>query len=118
LRHQRFHDGASALEGMNRTEEIARGKIALNLFEFVQQLFEPELVGLVNDDEQHFIVFRWRGARFLESQELLQIQIVGIRERRHTLHARFNTLTFQRFKGASDSSAAARNAHLAASEKR
>src|SRR6267378_3458796 len=56
LRHQRLHDGASALEGMNRAEEIPCGKIFLNFFKLMQQLFEPELVGLMNDDEEHFIV--------------------------------------------------------------
>src|SRR4026207_1125883 len=60
LCHQRLHDGSSALEGMNRAEEIACGKILFNFFKLMQQLLEPELIGLVNDDEEHFIVFRRR----------------------------------------------------------
>jgi len=45
---------------MNRAEEIASGKILLNFFKLMQQLLEPELIGLVNDDEEHFIVLRRR----------------------------------------------------------
>src|SRR2546429_2659471 len=60
LAHQCLHDGPGAFEGMNRTEEIACGKILLNFFKLMQQLLKPELIGLMNDDEQHFIVFRWR----------------------------------------------------------
>src|SRR6476660_151015 len=56
LRHQRLHNGPGTLEGMNRAEEISCGKISLNFFKLVQQLFEPEFIGLVNDDEEHFIV--------------------------------------------------------------
>ena len=43
---------------MNGAEKIARGKISFNLFELVQQLLEPELVGLMDDDEQHLVVLR------------------------------------------------------------
>ena len=45
---------------MNRAEEIACGKIFLNFFKLMQELLEPELVSLVNDDEEHFVVLRWR----------------------------------------------------------
>src|SRR2546423_339598 len=60
LPHERLHDCPRAFEGMNRAEEIPCGKIFLNFFKLMQQLLKPELIGLVNDDEEHFIVFRRR----------------------------------------------------------
>ena len=41
---------------MDRAEEIARGEISFYFFKFMEQLLEPQLVGLVNDDEQHLIM--------------------------------------------------------------
>src|ERR1700730_3426508 len=51
-----LHDGAGALEGMNRTEEIAGGEIAFYFCKLMQELFEPELVGLMNDNEKHLVM--------------------------------------------------------------
>ena len=41
---------------MNRPEEIASGEIAFNFFKLMEQLLEPKLIGLVDDDEQHFVM--------------------------------------------------------------
>ena len=41
-------------------QKIASGKIVLNFFKLMQQLLKPQLIGLMNDNEQHFIVFRRR----------------------------------------------------------
>jgi hypothetical protein len=68
---------------MDGAEKIAGGKIALYFFKLMQQLLEPKLVGLMNDDEKHLIVFRRRGARALQPEQLLQIEIVGVGEWRH-----------------------------------
>ncbi len=64
---------------MNRAEEIAGRQISLYFFELVKQLLEPQLVGLMNDDEQHLVVLGRGGARLLESQQDLKIEITGIR---------------------------------------
>jgi hypothetical protein len=56
LRDEHFHDCADALERMNRAEEIASGKISFYFLELVQQLLKPQLVGLVDDDEQRLVV--------------------------------------------------------------
>ena len=56
LPDERFHDRPRAFEGMNRAEEIAGRKIVFDLFKLVEQLLEPELVSLMDDDEQHLIV--------------------------------------------------------------
>src|SRR3954452_7183437 len=65
LTNKGLHDRAGPLEGMDRAEQIARAEVALYLLELVQELFEPELVGLVDNDEQHFIVLGRTGARIL-----------------------------------------------------
>jgi len=64
---------------MDRGEEVAGGKIALYFFKLVQQLLEPKLVGLMDDDEKHLIVFRRRGTGLLQREQFLQIKVVGIR---------------------------------------
>ena len=64
---------------MNRAEQIAGGEISLYFLKLMQQLFEPQLVCLMNDDKQHLVVLGRRGARVLESQQLLQIEITRIR---------------------------------------
>jgi hypothetical protein len=51
----------------------------------MQQLLKPELVRLMDDDEQRLIVFRRDGAGFLKRQQLLQVQITSVRKRRHVL---------------------------------
>src|SRR5207237_4021865 len=84
LRYERFHDCPHALKRMNRAEEIATGKLSLNLLKLMQQLLEPELVRLMDDDEQHLVMLGRSRTRLLESQQVLQIQIIGICERRHT----------------------------------
>src|SRR5205814_5070659 len=77
LTDQRLHDRPGPFEGMNRAEKIARRKIFFYFLELVQQLLEPELVGLMDDDEQHLIVLGRRGPRFLEGKQFLQVQVIG-----------------------------------------
>src|SRR5438132_4301653 len=78
LGDQDLHNCAYAFECVNRAEKIARGKISIYLFELMQQLLKPQLVRLMNDDEERFIVLRRRGTRFLKRQQLLQIKITRI----------------------------------------
>jgi hypothetical protein len=51
LRHKYFHDGANPLKRVDRPEEIACGKISLYFVKLMQQLLEPKLVCLVDDNE-------------------------------------------------------------------
>jgi hypothetical protein len=44
---------------VNRAEKIACGKVSFYFLELMQQLLEPELVRLMNDNEEHLIVL-WR----------------------------------------------------------
>src|SRR4051812_30030167 len=59
LSDQRLHDGAGAFKRVDRIEEFAPTKVPIDSFELVQELLEPELVGLMNNDEEHLIVLRW-----------------------------------------------------------
>jgi len=49
--------------------------------DFMEYLLEPQLVGLVHDDEQHFVV-RWITLRLaphmLTIKELVEFQVVGV----------------------------------------
>src|SRR6266849_7960193 len=52
LRYQHFHNCADSLERVNRAEQITRRKILFYFLELMEQLPEPKLVGLMNDDKQ------------------------------------------------------------------
>jgi hypothetical protein len=49
--------------------------VADRRFELVQQLPEPQFVGLVQDDEQVFVVARRVAARVLQLQELFDAKV-------------------------------------------
>src|SRR5438552_17487069 len=72
---------------MNRAEEIASREIFSNFLELVKQLLEPQLVGLMNDDEEHLVMLGWGGARLLKREQLLKIEIACVSQRRHIRHA-------------------------------
>src|SRR5712691_9063737 len=75
---------------MNRAEKAAGRKIALYFLELMEQLLEPELVGLMNDDEQHLVVLGRGRARVLKREQLPQIEIGRVGQRRRhdaMLHA-------------------------------
>jgi hypothetical protein len=84
LRYEHLHDCAHALKRVDRAKKIACGKVALYLFKLVQQLLEPQFVRLMDDDEQRLVVFRWARPRLLKGKQFLQIEITGVRERRHS----------------------------------
>ncbi len=50
--------------------------------ELVQQLLEPQLIDLMDDDEQQFVVLGAFGTRLLQRQELLELQVIGVSDRR------------------------------------
>ena len=53
---------------MLRAIRIARLEERDDVIDFVQHLLEPQLVDLVNDDEEHLVVFGAFGARALQRQ--------------------------------------------------
>ena len=56
LRHEHLHNCAGSFERMNCPEEIAGGEILFNFLELMQELLEPQLIGLMDDDEEHLVV--------------------------------------------------------------
>ena len=46
------------------------------LIELVQQLLEPELVHLMNDDEQRLVVFRRIGLALLQAEQIVDAEVV------------------------------------------
>ena len=46
--------------------------------ELVQQLLEPQLVHLVDDDEEHLVVLGARGSRLLEREQLVDLQVAAV----------------------------------------
>src|SRR5438876_7064499 len=87
LRHQHLHNCPYPLERMNRPEGIARGEISPYFLELMEQLLEPQLVGLMNDDEEHLVVLGGRGTWLLKREQLLKIEIACVSQRRHIRHA-------------------------------
>jgi hypothetical protein len=49
--------------------------------QLVQDLFEPQLVDLMDDDEQRLVVLKLTGARLLERQELVELQVARVGDR-------------------------------------
>ena len=68
LRDQHLENGEDPLQRMLRPVRIARLEERDDVIDFVQHLLEPQLVDLVNDDEEHLVVFGAFGARALQRQ--------------------------------------------------
>src|SRR5271156_6284938 len=88
LFHQDAHDFCAAskqacgfINTIARRRISARGaKVGNDRVQIVQQFLEPELVGLMNDDEQQFVVMYWRGDRVMKREQLRDAKIGAIRQ--------------------------------------
>ncbi len=58
--------GAVRLAGVEQSADVV---------ELVQDLLEPQLVDLMDHDEQHLVVFRAVGARLLQGQQFVDAQV-------------------------------------------
>src|SRR5439155_14617925 len=52
-----------------------------NVIQLVQQLLEPELVDLMNDDEEQLVVLRTDRSRPLQRQQLVDVQVAIVSDR-------------------------------------
>jgi hypothetical protein len=68
---------------VDRGEKITRGKISFYFLELIEQLLEPQLICLMNDDEEHLIVLRGTRTRFLKRQQILEIKVTRVSQRWH-----------------------------------
>ena len=78
LRHHHLQDGENTLQGMLRPVRLIVFEQMPDAIEFVEQLLEPQLVHLVNDDEQHLVVLGPARPWLLQRQELVDFQVRGV----------------------------------------
>ena len=76
LRDQHLEDGQDPLQRVLRPRPLVLAQQRHDPIELVQQLLEPELVDLVNDDEEDLVVFV--GAWLLQLEELVDLQIAAV----------------------------------------
>ena len=57
---------------------VVGGQQLTHTIELVQQLLEPQLVDLVNDDEEELVVFGPGGARLLQGEEIVHAQVAAV----------------------------------------
>ncbi len=70
-------DRDRALERPDRPLRAPRFELVVRLAQLVQDQLEPELVGLVDDDEQQLVV-RLRRQRLLELEQVVDPQVAGV----------------------------------------
>src|SRR5262249_8442145 len=86
LLDQELEDLVDAVEPMHDASEILvlhhlAAEIDLDAVEFVQNLLEPQFVGLMHDDEKHFIVrgpAMARALRLLGGEQRGKLEVIGI----------------------------------------
>src|SRR5436189_6368383 len=66
LRDQRFQNRQNAFEGRARQRRVIRAKQLLEKVQLVQHFLEPQLVDLMDDDEECFVVLQLARPRRLE----------------------------------------------------
>ena len=73
LRDHDFQDGQDPLQRVLRAVRFVVFEQLADAIELVQQLLEPELVDLVDDDEEQLVVLRPLRARLLQRQQLVDL---------------------------------------------
>jgi diguanylate cyclase (GGDEF)-like protein len=76
LGHHDLQDGQRPAQRAHGVRRLAGLELNLQLGQFVQQLLEPQLVDLVDDDEQHLVVLVRPG--LLGPEQLVQPQVAGV----------------------------------------
>ncbi len=69
-------------ESLERRLQLIGGDEGPCRTQFVQEQFEPQLAGLVLDDEQEFVVLRGHTAGTLRGEQRVQVEVVAIRHSR------------------------------------
>src|SRR5438309_375413 len=79
LGDQHLEDREDALEGVERARAVVGAQQLLEIVELVQHLLEPQLVHLVHDDEQRFVVL---GTGTPQRQQFVESQVTGVGDRK------------------------------------
>ena len=80
LAHEDLEDGANSTKRRKRCECVAGFEQGLGPGEFVEERREPQLVGLMDDDEEQFVVFWSDRPSFLKFEEFIDLQIAAVGE--------------------------------------
>jgi len=80
LAHQRLQDGADPAQPLEALSVIGRNQMSVQQIELVQQLPKPELVDLVDRDEEGLVVFDGGGAGALELQQRFELKVGCVRQ--------------------------------------
>src|SRR5207247_7927717 len=78
LRDRDLENREDTLECRQRPRRVAPREQALEEVQLVQQLLEPQLVDLVDDDEQQLVVLGPVRERLLESQQIVDLEVAGV----------------------------------------
>jgi diguanylate cyclase (GGDEF)-like protein len=76
LRHHDLQDGQRPPQRAHGVRRLAGLELGLELAQLVQQLLEPQLVDLVDDDEQHLVVLGRPG--LLRREQPVEPQVIGV----------------------------------------
>ena len=76
LRHHDLQDGQRPAQRAHGVRRLAGLELGLELAQLVQQLLEPQLVDLVDDDEQHLVVLGRPG--LLRREQPVEPQVIGV----------------------------------------
>ena len=77
--HQLVHDARHPRQHLEGGRQFAAAEVAAHGVQFVQHQFQPQLAGLVLDDEQQLVVIGRAGV--LGVQDLVQAQVIAIAHR-------------------------------------
>jgi hypothetical protein len=81
LRDEHFEDRQNPLQRVVHAMRLASFQQPPRVIQLVQHFLEPQLVDLVNDDEQQFVVFGSGGPGMLEREELVEAQVAAVGDR-------------------------------------
>ena len=81
LRDQHLQDGEDALQGVLGAGGVVGVEQHADAVELVEDFLEPQLVDLVDDDEEQLVMFRSVGARLLQGQQLIDFQVGVVGDR-------------------------------------
>ena len=88
LRDEHLQDGEDPPQRVLRPVRLAFLEQAPDEVHLVEQLLEPELVHLVNDDEEELVVLGTRGSRLLQREKGIDLQVGGVGDGRIARHCR------------------------------
>ena len=75
LRDQGLENRQNALEGRGGERRVVAAQHVLQEVELVQDFLEPELIDLVDDDEEGFVVLELPLARLLQREKSVELEI-------------------------------------------